>query len=429
MMTVELFATPEQFEIINCTARFMGLFAGRRWGKTDTFFNRCVKRCLETPGFQYVYVAPSYGLAKEQYDRISASLGQLVKRAVGQPKPVIELMNGSRIHFRSFDKPKYLRGLRRIGEVWADEIQDFKSDEFWTVLTPLVGDVRGTIVVSGQFRGLGCWYYEPFYAKGQVEGQNVYKSWKKPTSSGLVFQDEGGREWLRMKQSVLTKAQYLQEYECEPVANQAAVFLTEDLIACKTGEALEKPRRGAIYIIGYDLGEMADPSALCVLDHELKTVVYTEQIPLRTKHEVQAANLAGKANFWNNAQVVIDGTAGGAGGQKLSDENIKHYRRHIPDVRALVWAPGFKREMVRALSLEIEQHTIKIPAAHRRLHEQLASFEYKRRGEEYIYGGPIGGPSGTQHDDEVAALMMANHASRAGWVKDPNAMPISRMMY
>jgi len=421
---IRLFATQDQFDIINCTARFMGLFAGRRWGKTDTFFNRCVKRCVESPGLQYVYIAPSYGLAKEQYERICASLGTLVRRAVGQPKPVIELVNSSRVHFRSFDKPKYLRGLRRIGEVWVDEIQDIKEQDFWAVVRPLVSDVRGTIVVSGQFRGLACWYYKPFFEKGQVAGQHLYRSWKKPSSTGLVFQDAEGQEELRLAQEQMTRAQYMQEYECEPVANQAAVFLTEDLIACQRGQILTAPRAGQIYVIGYDLGEMSDPSALCVMEVRTKTVVHSEQIPLRTKHELQATNLAKKARFWNNAQVVIDATAGGAGGHKIADENVKHYRKFIPDVRALVWAPNFKREMVRGLSLEIEQHTISIPAEHIRLQRQLAAFEFKRRGDEYTYSGPDG-----THDDEVAGLLMANHAVRAGWVKTNGSAGLGALLH
>lgn len=408
---IRLFATQLQIEIIECLARFIGVFAGRRWGKTDTFFNRCVKRCLETPGLQYVYIAPSYGLAKEQYERLVASLGGLVKRAVGQPKPVIELVNGSRIHFRSFDKPKFLRGLRRIAEVWVDEIQDINEVAFWSVVRPLVSDVRGTIVVSGQFRGMGCWYYKPFYLKGQVAGQNLYRSWKLHSNTGLVFQDEAGREELRLAEEQLTRAQFLQEYACEPVANQAAVFLTEDLIACTKGATLTAASNGP-YIIGYDLGEMVDPSALVVLDHRTQTVVHSEQIPLRTKHTIQAKNLAAKARFWNNAQVVIDGSGGGTGGRKRLDENVKHYRQFIPDVRVLSWQQGFKADMVRELSLEIEGHTLSIPEGNDLLHKQLAAYEYKRKGEDFQYFGPDG-----THDDMVAALMMAVHGSRAGWVK------------
>jgi phage FluMu gp28-like protein len=328
---------------------------------------------------------------------------------------VIEFTNGSRVHFRSFDKPKFLRGLRRIGEVWVDEIQDIKEQDFWTVVRPLISDVRGTLVVSGQFRGLGCWYYKPFYEKGQAPGQNLYKSWKMHSKTGLAFQDADGQEELRLAEEQLTRAQFLQEYACEPVANQAAVFLTEDLLACTKGDTLNGPRDECRYIIGYDLGEMVDHSGLVVWEYETKTVVHAEQIPLRTKHETQAKRLAQVAAYWNGAQVVIDGTGGGAGGSKISDENVKFYRQFIPDVRVMVWTPSIKTELVRKLSLEIEQHKVSIPERLAILHRQLAAYEFKRRGEGYIYSAPEG--QSAIHDDMVAALMMCAHAHSCQWVK------------
>jgi hypothetical protein len=419
---IELFATPQQQEVINCTARYIGFFGSRRFGKTDTFFNRCLKRCL-SEAIEYVYLSPDYGLAKEQYERIEASLSDhgLVRRAVGQPKPKIELATGSRIHFRSFDNPRRMRGLRRITEIFVDEIQNIKEAEFWAVLRPLVSDVQGTIIVAGQFRGHN-WYYKKFYEKGQVPGQNLYKSWRFPWQDAFVFQSAAGQEDIRQAMADMPKAQFDVEYNCLPIANIAAVFLPEDLQAIQRGSVLASPRSGVQYILAYDLGEMHDPSALVVYEHVTKTVVWAETIPLRTKHEQQARTLAQKARFWNDAQVIIDGTGGAAGGQKATDENVKFYRQFIPDVRVLVWQPGFKRELIRTLSLAIEGHKISIPKELEDLHTQLAAYEFKRKGgdsEEYTYGAGEGG-----HDDQVAALMMAEHASKCGWVKNPNAMPM-----
>lgn len=424
---IELYCTADQREIIECTARYMGLFACRRYGKTDTWFNRCAKRTL-SESIEYVYISPDYGLAKEQYERFEASLGEhnLIRRAVGQPKPRIELTTGSRVHFRSFEKPKRCRGLRRIAEIWVDEIQDINEKEFWSVLRPMIADVRGTIVVSGQFRGHN-WFYNKFYEPGQKPGQALYKSWRKPWQDGFIYQSEAGREEVRQAEAQMPKAQFDVEFNCLPIANIAAVFLPSDLAEIKRGVALEKPIGGRVYIIAYDLGEMHDPSAMVVYDYESKTVVHAETIPLRTKHEVQARRLAQQAKFWNNAQVVIDGTAGGAGGYKQADENVKYYRQYIPDVRVLIWQVGFKRDMIRTLSLVVENHTIAIPAQLTQLHEQLAAYEFKKKtgeSEEYVYGAGDG-----QHDDQVAALLMAEHAAKCGWIKNLNGVSVGTALY
>jgi len=420
---IELFATPDQAEIINCTARYIGFYACRRFGKTDTFFNRCVKRTLSEV-IEYVYLSPDYGLAKEQYERIESSLGEhgLVRRAVGQPKPRIELVTGSRIHFRSFDNPRRMRGLRRITEIFVDEIQDIKEREFWSVLRPMISDVRGTIIVAGQFRGLN-WHYKKFYEKGQIPGQNLYKSWRKPWQEAFIYQSESGQEEVRQAKEMMPRAQFDVEYNCLPIANNAAVFLPEDLMAISRGVALTAPTPGVSYIIAYDLGELHDPSALVVYEYPTRTIVHAETIPLRTKHEQQARTLAQKAHFWNNAQVVIDGTGGAAGGQRTSDENVKFYRQYIPDVRVLIWQAAFKRELVRTLSLAIEGHNISIPAALEELHAQLSGFEFKRKSgdsEEYTYGAGEG-----VQDHQVAALMMAEHAAKCQWVKVKGATSLS----
>jgi hypothetical protein len=402
----------------------MGFFAGRRVGKTDTFFNRCVKRCLSGP-VEYVYIAPSYALAKEQFERISESLKPFTIKngARAQPVPEIILYNGSRIRFRSFDRPKLLRGLRAIDEIWVDEIQDIKEAPFWSVLRPILSDRRGTLVVSGQFRGLN-WYYKQFYEAGQQPNQSLYWSCKKPSSSGLMFQDEEGRQELEIARSQLPRAVFLQEYECEPVANQAAVFLTEDLQVIKRGKPLQKPERDRHYIIGYDLGEMTDPSSACVLEYETGSVVHSEKVPIRTKHSIQAKALAENARRWNNAQVIIDGTAGGTGGKRSADETVKYYRELIPDVRVMIWEPSVKAELVRRSSLVIENHEISIPPEFSLLHEELASYEFERKGETYIYHGADG-----CHDDQVAALMMAIYGWKSGWIKDRNAIPLGRLLH
>lgn len=411
-MNIELFVTPDQREIVTCRAKKIGLFACRRYGKTDTFFNRCLTRSFEAPT-EYVYISPDYGLAKEQYERICYSIPGLISRNVGQPKPRIELINGSRIHFRSFDNPKRLRGLRRIGEIFVDEIQDIKEKEFWPVLRPMLADVHGTLMVAGQFRRMN-WYYKSFYEEGQIPGQDFCKSWRKPWREAFIYQSAAGLEEVERIRKDMTKAQFQVEMDCLPIGDESGVFLLEDLNACKRGSVQSSPENGSLYIIGYDLGEMKDPSALVVLDYGKNQVVHAETIPLRQKHSMQAETLAKKARFWNNAQVVIDGTGGATGGRKGVDENVKHYRKFIPDVRVLSWQAGFKQELVRELSLEIEDHKISIPAELEELQNELAGFEFKKRAgesEEYIYFGSDG------KDHQVAGLMMCVHARRCQWVK------------
>ena len=82
-------------------------------------------------------------------------------------------------------------------------------------------------MVAGQFRGMD-WRYRAFYEKGQVPGQNYHKSWRKSWQDAFIFQSDAGREEVRRAMEDMPKAQFQVEYECLPIANIAAVFLTED---------------------------------------------------------------------------------------------------------------------------------------------------------------------------------------------------------
>lgn len=384
-------------------------------GKTDTFFNRCIKRCFADGPMEYVYVSPDYGLAKEQYERLCASLEGFIRRAVGQPKPRIDLSNGSRIHLRSFDHPKRARGLRRIAEVWVDEIQDIAETHFWSVLRPMLSDVRGTLIVSGQFRGFN-WFYKKFFEPGQQPNQSYAKSWRLPSETGLIFQDAAGKKEIEDARKDLTKLEFDQEYGCVPIANQAAVFLPEDLAVIKRGNASEFPEDGHRYLIGYDLGEMSDPSSMAVFDIETRTFVHAIKIPLRQKHDVQAKALGEAARRWNDATVVIDGSSGATGGRKAADENVKHYRKYIPDVHVMVWEPSVKSELVRRSVLAVEGHEISVPASLELMHQELAAYEYKKQGEAFTYKGSDG-----EHDDQVAAFMMVIWGLKSEWFPDREA--------
>lgn len=402
--TVNLYATKQQIEIINCRARRMGVFGCRRFGKTDTWLNRCIKRTAEKP-MEYLFTSPDLGLPTEQFERLCTFVDPLIFKATLDPKPMVTLTNGSRIHLRTFDSPKRLKGLRRIGEIWVDEIQDIPEKMFWRVLQPMLGDVRGTLVVSGQpSGGVQQWYWQKFYLPGQQPDQSYAKSWAFTWRDCIVYQQvvDGvpGIEEIENARKELTKAEFDEMYECKPQASIAAVFNEEDLKACTYGTAQEKPMDGHEYIIGYDLGEHYDPSCAVIIDVDERCVVKVEKIPLHTKHDKQATNLKLMRDRWNKAQVVIDGT--GSGGKKTADEMVKFYRDQIPSVKVMIWEPSVKVELVRRAVLAIESGSIAIPRELKVLHDELSIYECKRVGDGWKYSAPEGA-----HDDSCAAFFMA----------------------
>lgn len=415
MATIRLHATPDQIEVITAKERFLTVMAGRRWGKTFTCCNRIVNKSFQQDNNRYWYIAPTYAQARSQYNRIRSNEGlkDLQKHAQLQPYPMIEFTNGSTVGFRSFDRPDNLRG-DGLDEVWVDEIQDIDEESFWPVIRPLISDRRGTLGISGQFRGKN-WYYEQMYVKGidGPEKRNGFRSWRFPSSSGLVFQSDEGREELEIVKTQLPKMVYEQEYECVPLANQASVFRYDDIEQITNGDSVKNGEAGKKYVIGLDLGRVVDPSALVVFDCSSKRVVYSELRPLKEPHEIGAQHAAQIQRAFNGATIVIDSTGGATGGKSNRDRDayVKYYRQSCGSVREFTWSYASKRRIIENLQLGIEQGAFTIPSSEKTLLDQLRQYEYRLvGGGKLIYQGPGG------HDDDlVAAMAMAYEGYVRHW--------------
>jgi len=409
---IKLCGTNSQREIVFCDNRTMCLMAGRRWGKTFTFRNRVIRRCLTSRNMQYWYVAPVYAQAKDQYDAIISNVGlaKYITRSVMQPYPVVHFSNGSKLAFRSFDRPQNLRGSG-LGEVWVDEIQDIDEKPFWPVIRPLLSDKRGTLVVSGQFRGHD-WVYEKLYVPGQPGPQKKenYISWRYPSSTGLVFSSEAGKAELEVVRTQIPRRVYEVEYECLPIANEASVFDHADLEASKSGEVRPAHEYRSV-CFGLDLGRVVDPSAMIGIDEVTKTVVFAEKRPIGEKHEVGAMIARDIARRYGDSAIIVDTTGGASGGHSTTDAYVQYYRQHCLTMRPYTITRENKAKLVGNLSLAIEQKKIQIPAQFVDLHKELSGYEYKLSSNGVItYQGP-----GGHDDDMVMALALAWEGILRGW--------------
>ena len=420
-MQINLVTTPDQIQMITAPERFLGLFAGRRWGKTATVRNRIIYRLMNRPGFYYWYITPRYSQCFEEYElfRNHPKLRRFIRRGKGQPYPQIWFNNKSRIGFRSFEKPVGLRG-GGLDEVWVDEIQDINQKQFWPIIRALISDKRGTLGVSGQFRGHN-WYYKQFYKRGINPKNKLYRAWRRPSSTGIMFQSPAGIEELEIVKSQVPPAVYDQEYDCIPSANVAAVFPPKQIDAIVGGKP-SGPRASKTYIMGLDLGRVVDHTALVVLEVETGAVVHAEKFPLGMTHATYA-KLAGDIAKRYAAVVIMDTTGGATGGHAKSDEYVKLYRQQIKDVRTFWWSAQTKEAIIAHTALEIQAAKIKIPEEFDDLIDEVRSYEWDYRNGRYDYHAADG-----KHDDYVAALAQALWARRSGWAPQKGGVNLSSVL-
>ena len=357
------------------------------------------------------YVSPSYARGREFHRLLLTVARPLVKGHGIQPVPWLEWMNGSRTTCRSFDRPDLLRG-DASDMVALDEASYVDEDPVNAVIRPMLSDRRGDLVLSTTPRGHD-WVYK-LYERGQRKEFNT-ESWRFPTSMGPCFQSAEGKAELELMRSTLPRVIWESEYEALPTANIARVFPAMDLDPCVVPDSAPVvPMPGRKYSLGVDIGRVHDHGAMVIQDDQ-GLVVWAERIPLNVSYEIQAERAALLQRKWSTF-TVLDASGGGMGGHASVQYGVNAvasvYRGKIPNLKELPWNAQSKETMVQGLSVDLEQHKVKIPCQFRELVQEMAAYEYNLRpGGRYRYSAPAG-----HRDDLVSALLMANLARRNNWL-------------
>jgi hypothetical protein len=315
---IEEYVSPGQKEFIDSEQKYVCFMAGRRFGKTDAIETRLVKCALERPGHKAYYLTPDGSLCNEVFRNLTESLAcsRRIRKIERSPVRQIFWRNGSKTLFRMFDRPDKSLGFG-FDLVVFDEIQKLQTlqgrDSFMRVIRPLIMDRAGQLVIAGQWRGRGCWWYKWFMGKKE---NTKYRCFSFPAWEGYAFR-EGGENHPEIQESreTMPRIMFDQEIACIPTSSENAAFNLYDIEACFGGELIDYGVPGKAYGIGADLGRSRDPSAWVVIDAETNQVVYAQRRPLGERHEVGAVKLQELSRKFNNAPVLFDATGGATGGK------------------------------------------------------------------------------------------------------------------
>lgn len=210
----DLIDHPEQLRLINSSARFKVVPAGRRSGKTERFKRFMAKTMMANPGEPYFIAAPTRNQVKKIYweDMKLLCFAPLLPRdAVSESELTIKLPNGASVTLIGLDQPQRIEGT-----FWAgggiDEIADVKENA-WNenispaldTYNPLNPDYRAWCWLLGVPDGLNHYYEMAEYAKTSGDPDWDLFTWH---SADILPADTIAAAKRRM-----SKRQYKQEYE------------------------------------------------------------------------------------------------------------------------------------------------------------------------------------------------------------------------
>lgn len=443
---------PGQIEFVNARQRYLSFMAGRGYGKTHAIAARIVSLCAQYPGFRYRYMTPLYKQGEDVFNAICNNDSYLpyIHQIKKRPYPQIFFKGNGKLKsecvFRSMQRTEGLRG-DIADEICLDESQgaEITDDVVNGVLMPILsrrislhggGNQRGTIVLSGQFRGEDFRYekywrrglpYElmtgsdgiPMFDKGlhlfDVTRPNKhynrsYKSWAFPSHEGWSYKvQSGGLTELEGIRENTLRSIFEREYLCLPRANSNAVFDSTQLSAV-IGNRIKRQetsrRNTGGYVCGIDPGCRPDPTKLVVV-HSSGDIVFAEEYPKGQPHAI-SARMATQSAARYNAACVVDCTGGAQGGHGVKNEVVDAYReeaqkRGLP-FYGFFWTEVNKNRIIENLEFGIQQQKISIPPESAGLITELREYEYtySPKTKRYFYGAPA-----NRHDDYVAALATA----------------------
>lgn len=409
-MKLHINLAPEQLEFIRDSHPIKVLLAGRQWGKSHVVMADLTATGATTRGRSAV-VMPIQSQATDFYKVMLE--GENFERLLMKPPklwpfPQLTFRSGHYLEFRSFEKPKRLRGGKWDGRVVCDEANDLEGNDIQKIILPKVSTTAAKVLITSTITHHN-WLWD-LYLRGQANDP-IVKSWLYPSTTGIMFQGEVGRQRLADLKSVTPSFIWDSEYLCIPGSDNTTAFpywsrcLTDD-------KPPETPQAGRRYMIGLDLGRSRD-GEVAICGDDLGQIVEYVDFPTGSaalEHNQMAQRVAAMSRFWG-APVVIDSTGkGGAGGTLSSDKDsyVEVYKAACGsgNVIEMIWSANrennTKYDIITFLALMIEQGKIKCCKKFNELDVQIKQYRIlKAKGQNSTFGPT---PKSGHNDDAVAAL-------------------------
>jgi hypothetical protein len=389
--------------------------AGRQFGKSVVLGWLIVWYILHFPNRHCYIVAPSLDQARIIYDEVDRHFQgplrvMLSRKPIDFPFPHIQLINGSHVHGRGANSPKYLRG-KLVHLLIEDEAAYFKDGIHPHTIEPMFAvtstmDHTGIIRISTPF-GEGDFSEGAAAAQRDTTGKSAYlhyTSLDNPYANKELLasiRDRYGEDSLVWRR----------EYLAENADSDLAVFSSADIkwayeaYPYQTEQGrIEYPIaavEGHGYVQGADLANLRDYFVATILDANNPRLAVQVRHDRMQKKGYAAYKSIIRANYnaYNGARTLIDSTTLG--------ESVVEDLRDIGAEGYKFGGTEAKYDIVHNLVRMLNEHRLAIPMI-RELVDELRNFQYEITPSKRLKMEAKKG-----HDDYVMSLALsAQLASR-----------------
>lgn len=284
-----------QQQVISESKRFNVVNVGRRAGKTTFGFDRCATK--ETLTLPIAWFSPTYRMLSEVWRLAVQTFSPITaKRNVQEHR--IEFVTGGLLEFWSLDNQDAARG-RKYRRIIVDEAAMVPNlmDAWNYVLRPTLADYLGDAWFLSTPKGRnGFWQ---MYQWGQDDDNGEWKSWKMPSTVGIIAQSE-----IDAMRDTMPELTYRQEILADFLEGQGSVF--RNIAACTTLQpSTPDKHNGHTIIIGADWGKQQDYTALSVGCLDCKCEVTHDRFN-QIDYAFQAQRLKVLSDMWKPSIILTE---------------------------------------------------------------------------------------------------------------------------
>jgi hypothetical protein len=336
------------------------------------------------PGFNYWWVAPTYGVAGIAFRRLKAWLRESLLPShawrAREDDQSVEIA-GRVIWFKGADKPDALYGEDVFAAV-IDEATRCKEDS-WPAVRSTLTATRGPIKLIGNVRGRHNWAYKlARKAQSGAENFGYFKltAWDA-VEGGVLDGDE-----VRDAEATLLPDVFRELYLAEPSDDGGNPFGAVAIAAAE----MKSLASGPVMFWGVDLAKSVDFTAICGLNADGETCVLE-----RWRSDWDQTRRRLLKIMADDKPAEIDSTG-------VGDPIVEDLSRKRENTFAFKFTSQTKQQLMEGLAAALQQKTVRFPAGW--LRNELDAFEYEYTRTGVRYSAPEG-----LHDDGVCALALAVH--------------------
>jgi len=370
--------TSYQKAILDSPARYTITAASTKTGKTASHIIWLFEQSLLLKPNQAVWwVAPVYQQAEIAFRRMKAQVNDRDFFTSNESKLVLTTPLGSRIEFKSAEKPDNLYGDDVYAAVFDEASR--AREESWYALRSTLTATKGKCKLIGNVKGKKNWFYKiGERAKGGDPNMEYFKiTAYDAVNEGILDLDE-----VEQAKRDLPSHIFKELYLAEPSEDNSNPFGYENINNC-----IIPTQTGVAVAYGIDLAKYTDWTVIIGLNDKGE-VCHFERFQMDWS---QTLNKIG--SIIGNIPTFVDSTG-------VGDPIVEQLQRNRPRVQGFKFTSQSKQQLIEGLVVAVQQQKIGFPEGVIADEMRNFEFEYTRTGVKYT------APQGL-HDDAVMSLALA----------------------